>query len=89
LLKRLGVVLAEVVAPEVAGAELPPPRLGNSDAPEDAVVVGAPLVAVVVAPVVAAVLAAGLPKLRPPPVEAPVEAPMPANMLPTPPAEEV
>ena len=89
LLNRLGVVLAEVVAPEVAGAELPPPRLGNSDAPDDAVVVGAPLVAVVVAPVVAAVLAAGLPKLRPLPVEAPVVAPMPENMLPAPPAEEV
>jgi hypothetical protein len=50
--------------------------LGNKDEPDDAVVVGAPLVAVVVAPVVAAVLAgaAGLAKLKPPPADAPVEA---------------
>ena len=90
LVNRLGVVPAEVVAPEVPGAELAPPRLGNSDEPDDAVEVVAPLVAVVVVAVVAAVLAAGLPKLpRPPPVEAPVEPPMFPNMLPAPPAEEV
>jgi len=88
LVNRLGVVPAEVVAPEVLGAELAPPRPGNSDEPDGALEVVAPLVAVVVAAVVAAVLAAGLLK-RLPPVEAPVEAPAPPNMLPDPPAEEV
>ena len=95
LLNRLGVVPEVDAAVEAAGAaELPPPRplprLGNSDVPDDAVVVGAPAVAVVVAPVVAAVLAgaAGLPKPKPPPVEAGVELPAVENMLLEVPAEE-
>lgn len=89
LLNKLGVV-PEVVVAAVAGAAdealpppSPPPMLGNKDELDDAVVVGAPLVAVVVAPVVAAVLAgaAGLAKLKPPPVDAGVEAPAGENRL--------
>jgi hypothetical protein len=87
LLNKLGVV-PEVVVAAVAGAAdealpppSPPPMLGNKDELDDAVVVGAPLVAV--APVVAAVLAgaAGLAKLKPPPVDAGVEAPAGENRL--------
>ncbi len=89
LLNKLGVVpdVVVVAAPEAADVVFPPPsplpRLGNKDEPDDAVVVGVPLVAVVVAPVVAAVLAgaAGLGKLKPPPVEAPVDAPAGENKL--------
>jgi hypothetical protein len=83
LLNRLEVApdVVVVAAPEAPDVVFPPPnplpRLGNKDVFDDAVVVGAPLVAVVVAPVVAAVLAgaAGLGKLKPPPVDAGVEAP--------------
>jgi len=89
LLNRLGVApdVVVVAAPKAADVVLPPPkplpRLGNKDVFDDAVVVGAPLVAVVVAPVVAAVLAgaAGLGKLKPPPVDAGVEAPAGENRL--------
>lgn len=89
LLNKLGVAPDVVVAavPEGADVVFPPPsplpRLGNKDVLDDAVVVGAPLVAVVVAPVVAAVLAgaAGLGKLKPPPVDAGVEAPAGENRL--------
>lgn len=90
LLNKLGAVAEVDAAPEVAGAaELPPPRLGNRELPDDAVVVGAPAVAVVVAAVLAAVLAAlGLPRLKPPPVEAGVELAAVENSPPDVPAEE-
>jgi hypothetical protein len=82
---RLGAPLVAVPAPDVAGAELPPPSEGNRDG-ADAVAEVVPVPAVVVvAPVVAGVLlgaaAAGLPMLNKelPPVEAPVLDPAPAN----------
>jgi hypothetical protein len=85
--KRLGVPLVAVPAPDVAGAELAPPRPENIDDP-DAVAVVAPVPAVVVvAPLVAGPLpvaeAAGLPMLNREllPVAAPVLAPAPANKL--------
>lgn len=90
LLNRLGVVVEVVAAPEAAGAaELPPPKLGNSDVPDDAVEAGAVVVAVVAAPVVAGVLvaAAGLPNPKPLPVEAGVEVPAVENRLVAVPAE--
>tara|TARA_R110002003_G_scaffold279_22_gene18185 strand:+ start:17418 stop:18020 length:603 start_codon:yes stop_codon:yes gene_type:complete len=67
-LKRLGALLAAVVAPDAAGAELPPPMPEKRDG-AGAVVVVVPFPAVVaVAPLVAAVLpgveAAGLPMLN-------------------------
>jgi hypothetical protein len=86
-LKRLGVLLVAVPAPEVAGAELPPPIVGNSDEPEAVAVVAPVPAVVVVAPLVAGVLpgaeAAGLPMLNREllPVDAPVLDPAPANML--------
>jgi hypothetical protein len=79
LLNKLGVVPEVEVVPDAGAAELPPPRLGNRDELDDAVVVAAPLVAAVL------VGAAGLPQLKPPPVEAPA----PENKLLVGPAEEV
>lgn len=82
---KLGALLVVVAAPEVAGAELPPPIPENSDEP-GAVDVAVVLPAVVVvAPLAAVVLpgveAAGLPMLNKelPPVVAPVLDPAPEN----------
>jgi hypothetical protein len=68
MLNRPGALLVAVVAPDVAGAELPPPIPEKSEEPGAVVVgVGAPA-AVLVAPLVAGVLldagAAGLPMLN-------------------------
>lgn len=94
--KRLGALLVAVVAPDDAGAELPPPNPENIEELGAAVVVAAAVPAVVVvAPLVAGALpgvdAAGLPRLNKelPLVDAGVPDPAPANRLPEGAAEDV
>jgi hypothetical protein len=83
--KRLGAPLVAVPAPEVAGAELPPPSEGNRDGADEVAVVAPGPAVVVVAPVVAGALAgaeaAGLLNKELAPVDPPVLEPAPANKL--------